>query len=461
MTATLRPYQADMLERAARDFQDVRRVLLQLPTGGGKTVIFSAAAQRETERVAIVAHRRELIRQAHIRTPGSAIYPSAEPQRITVGSIQTFARRLDALPRFGLIVLDEAHHAVAGQYERFLASQPEARVLGVTATPERLDGRGLGTVFERLICGPSVAQLTADEYLKPARVYGPPAPLDLSRVRTTAGDFNAADLEQIMARPSLLGSATEHYERLAAGRPCLVFETSVKLAQESAAAFRAEGWRFACVWGGMGDDARDAALADLAAGRLHGLTSCELISEGLDIPSVSCVILRRPTQSLGMFLQQVGRGLRPDGRWADLVVLDHAGNCLRHGMPDADRVWSLDATKRRGAGIAVAQCPSCYAMHPPAPRCPSCGHSYEAARAEAERRELERLEGELALLSAADRRIRLLRTTPLAVLLKATRTHAELEEIAMARGYAPAWADVRSRYLPRPGATSDGREFMA
>lgn len=461
MIPALRPYQSDMLERTAREFRDVRRVLLQLPTGGGKTVLFSEAARATNERVCIVAHRRELIRQAHARTPGSAIYPSADPQRITVGSIQTLSRRLDSLPRFGLIVLDEAHHAVAGQYERLLASQPDARVLGVTATPERLDGRGLGTVFERLICGPSVAQLTP-LYLKPARVYGPPVPLDLSHVRTTAGEFNAADLEQVMAKPSLLGSATEHYERLAAGRPCLVFEVSVKLAQESAAAFRAEGWRFACVWGGMGDDARDAALADLAAGRLHGLTSCELISEGLDIPSVSCVILRRPTQSLGMFLQQVGRGLRPDGRWPDLVVLDHAGNVLRHGMPDQDRVWSLDATKRRGAGIAVAQCPSCYAMHPPAPRCPSCGHSYEAARAEAERRDLERLEGELALLTAEDRRLRMLRTTPLATLLKAARTHDDLAEIGAARGYAPAWVDVRSRYLPRPGAASSGgSEFVS
>ena len=457
----LRPYQSDLLDRADAAFRDARRVLLQLPTGGGKTVLFSRAAQDEPGRVAIVAHRRELIRQAHRRTPGSAIYPSADPQRITVGSIQTFARRLDALPRFDLIVLDEAHHAVAGQYERLLASQPGARVLGVTATPERLDGRGLGTVFERLICGPSVAQLTADGYLCPARVYGPPAPPDLSRVRTTAGDFNAADLEQIMAAPSLLGSAPEHYERLAAGRSALVFCISVRHAEESAAAFRAEGWRFVCVHGGMTTDARDAALADLAAGRLHGLTSCELISEGLDIPDVGCVIMQRPTQSLGMYLQQVGRGLRPAPGKPDLVVLDHAGNVLRHGLPDADRAWSLDATKRRGAGVAVAQCPSCYAMHPPGPRCPACGHSYEAARAEAERRELERLDGELALLTAEDRRLRMLRETPLATLLKAARTHAELEEIGTARGFHPGWADIRSRFLPRTGAASDGAEFMA
>ena len=464
MTA-LRPYQADAMQRVADAFDGgARRVLLVLPTGGGKTVCFGHAAHGDAGRVAVVAHRRELIRQAHAKIPGSAIYPHpATPARVTVGSVQTFARRLARLPRFDLIVLDEAHHAVAGQYEALIASQPGARVLGVTATPERLDGRGLGTVFDTLICGPSTAELTDGGYLVPAVCYGHAAPPNLSGVRKIAGEFSTADLEQVMGKPQLVGDAVQHYERHAAGRRAIVFECSVELARQSAAAFRADGWRAAAVDGSMPEAERDRAFADFAAGRLQVVTSCSLIDEGLDIPDVGCVVMRRPTASLGRYLQQAGRGLRPSPGKRDCIVLDHAGNVLRHGLPSTDRIWSLSSGKRAGEAVPkVAQCPDCYAMHAPAPACPVCGHDYTPAQAAAERRRIEERDAALVLLTEQDHRIRTLRETPISELLKRATSYDELAEIGRARGYHRKWADVRSRFLPKAGRVeTGGSEFMA
>ena len=460
----LRPYQVDLLDRIDAAFAGgSRRVLLQLPTGGGKTVIFAEHARRHPERVAVVAHRRELIRQAHAKMPGSSVYPSAAPSRVTVGSVQTLARRAGRLPQFGRIVFDEAHHAVAGQYAALIADQPGARVLGVTATPERLDGRGLGEVFDTLIIGPSAAELTDAGYLVPAVCYGQAAPVDLKGVRRIAGDFNTADLEQIMAKPSLIGSAVEHYERLAGGRPAIVFECSVALAEQSAAAFRAEGWRAKSVHGGMTEWDRDAAFADFSAGRLQVITSCSLIDEGLDIPDVGCVIMRRPTESLGRYLQQVGRGLRTAPGKRDCIVLDHAGNVLRHGLPSADRTWSLNAGKRGGEAVPkVKQCESCYALIPPGPVCPCCGHDFRPEQAAAERRRIEEREGALVLLTEADRRIKALRETPLKELLAAATTHDDLAEIGRARRYHPRWADRQAAFMRhRKPAATGGVEFGA
>jgi superfamily II DNA or RNA helicase len=222
----LRPYQTDIVDRLRAAYRMGHRApLLQLATAGGKTIIFAAviaAAHGRGKRVLVAAHRRELIRQASVKLTAAGVphgiiapgYP-ATADLVQVGSIQTLVRRLDRLPNFDLLVLDEAHHAVAAQWMALLEAQVQARVLGVTATPARLDGKGLGVnaggIFDILVEGPPIADLTSDGYLSPARYFVPERKLDTSGVRKVGGDFSAADLEKLMSRDEdciRLGSPT-------------------------------------------------------------------------------------------------------------------------------------------------------------------------------------------------------------------------------------------------------------
>lgn len=459
---SLRPYQSELLAGVAAQYRaGKRRVLACLPTGGGKTVCFAHVAEQEREPVLVLAHRKELIRQAAAKIRGATIYPSPFFNRIAVGSVQTLARRLERLPRFGLIIVDEAHHTVAGQHAALLASQPQARVLGVTATPERLDGRGLGESFDVMVQGPSVRDLIGMGFLAPPHVYAPAAPPDVRAIHTLAGDFSPKDLAHLMDRPSVTGDAVDEYLWRTPFQAAIVFCVSVEHARHTAEAFRAAGVRAVAVSGSDSAADRDGALAGLASGRYEVVCSCSLIDEGLDIPLVSVVIDLAPTKSLGRFLQRVGRGMRPAAGKTHMTLLDHAGNTLRHGMPDEPRDWSLAGRERKSTPVPpTRQCQECFAIHRPAPHCPACGFDYEAARAAAERREIERREGELARLSPEDRRLRHLREAPLAELLKGA-SFDRLQEIATARGYSSQWVKVQTRFRRGTGreAATGGAEF--
>jgi superfamily II DNA or RNA helicase len=448
---TLRPYQEAAVERVRDAYRSgARAPLLVLPTGAGKTVTFSyvvhGAASRG-KRALILVHRRELIRQssAKLSDAGVAhgiIAPGHTPTRdaVQVASVQTLARRLGD-PRYqapGLIVIDEAHHAVAGQWATVCAAYPGARLLGVTATPQRMDGLGLGIEaggpFDAMVTGPTVAELIAGGFLVPAKVFAPAEAPDLSGVRTVRGDYEVSALADAMAAPKIVGNAVEHYARHAAGLPAIVFSPSVAHAEATAEAFRGAGWRAVAASGATDPGERDAAIRGLGTGAVQVLCSCDLISEGLDVPAVGAVILLRPTKSLGLYLQQVGRGLRPAEGKAALIVLDHAGNTLAHGMPDADREWTLAGKKRRqrDAVPPTRQCTECFAVHAPAPSCPECWHVYEMKA-----REIEAVEGSLVEMDAA--RQRALKTGSIYQLLRTAVTRDEVEEIRKARGYKPGW----------------------
>lgn len=438
-----RAYQTTWIVDVLEALAVSRSVLGVMPTGGGKTNMFSEIATEWPGRVLIVAHRRELIKQAIRRVPGAAAYPSATPGRISVGSVQTLGRRLEQMPQFDLVIIDEAHHGVAGGYAGLFGTQHRAKFLGVTATPERLDGRGLGAVFDRMVVGPSTAELIEGGYLSPIETFGPPGgPPDVVKLHTVAGDFSPRDLAQLMDKPKVIGDAVEHYSWHAPGQPAIVFCASVLAAEHTAEAFRAKGWRAVAVSGTTPEHLRDAILGpngSLATGEIEVVCSCALIDEGLDIPNVSCVLDMAPTKSLSKFLQRAGRGLRPAKGKRCLTFLDHAGNCLRHGMPDEVRTWSLNSASRRSSGAPpTRQCPSCYAIHSPRPACPACGFDYERALADVARREAERIEGELARMTPRDKRMKLLRETPLADLLKGA-SHDLIAEIAAARDYHNGW----------------------
>jgi len=400
----LRPYQhqaiAD-LRNACRS--GAKAPLLVLATGSGKTVIFSAIAAASAARgrqVLILVHRRELIHQASAKLTAAGvthgviaagIKPADHP--VQIASVQTLARRLATSTwQPDLIIIDEAHHAVAGQWTRILDNWPAAHRLGVTATPCRLDGRGLGDVFDALIAGPSVQHLTADGYLTPARIYAPPPVADLSGIRTRAGDYATDQAATAMNRPTVTGDAISHYQRLAAGQSAIAFCCTVAHAESVCAAFTAAGITAELLIGGTAD--REQVVEAFAAGSTMVLVTVDVVSEGFDVPAATAAILLRPTQSEGLYLQQVGRVLRPAPGKKSALILDHVGNVTRHGFPDDHRKWSLDAKQRRSntgtPAPSVRTCKECFAAFKPAPICPCCG-----AQCAPEPRKLQQVAGDL------------------------------------------------------------------
>lgn len=389
------------------------RPLLVLPTGGGKTVIFTYVAANSVakgNRVLVLVHRKELLRQTsaalnRFGVTHGLIHPDYSPSyyhACQVASVQSLIRRVakQPIPAPDLIIVDEAHHANAGMWRKIIDLYPKARVLGVTATPCRADGKGLGDVFDEMIVGASIADLIAQGYLVEPIVYAPTVP-DLSQVEIRGGDYALDQLADAMDAKSITGDAIAHYRKHANGKPCVVFCVSREHAQHVAASFVKAGYRAASVDGEMPAEERDKLLSALGNGGIDVVTSCDLISEGTDIPAIGCAILLRPTESLGLYIQQVGRALRLAAGKEEAIILDHAGNCFRHGLPQEDRIWSLNGKAKRKKGeeearIPVKQCPKCFAMHRPTLRqCPSCKyiHPVESREVKEVAGELERIEG--------------------------------------------------------------------
>jgi superfamily II DNA or RNA helicase len=382
----LRSYQDRAIDDLRSAYQSgAKSVLLVAPTGMGKTVIIAAISANAAARgrhVLILVHRRELIHQTSSKLAWvgldhgiiAAGIPSSD-HAVQIASVQTLARRLSRLDwQPTLIIIDEAHHATAGQWARILDHWPDTYRLGVTATPCRLDGCGLRGTFDTMVLGPSVADLIFTGYLSPARIYAPPVVADLQGIRSRGGDYANDQAAAAMDRPTVTGDAIAHYQRLAPGQQAIAFCCNVKHAVSVCDAFKTAGIGAELLLGNTPD--REQVVADFAAHRIRVLVTVDVVSEGFDVPAASCAILLRPTQSLGLYLQQVGRVLRPAPGKEHAVILDHVGNVTRHGFPDDPRDWSLDDRMRRSKGTpapSVRTCPECFAAFKPAPICPVCG----------------------------------------------------------------------------------------
>jgi DNA repair protein RadD len=383
--------------------QGAKAPLLCLPTGGGKTIILATIAAQAAARgrqVLILVHRRELIHQTASKLAWAGLdhgiiaagHPASD-HAVQIASVQTLVRRLSRMAwQPSLVIVDEAHHAAAGSWRQILEHWSDAYRLGVTATPCRLDGRGLSEAFDQLVMGPSVADLVFWGFLSAARIYAPPVVADLSGIRRRAGDYANDQAAAAMDRPTVTGDAIAHYQRLADGQQAIAFCCNVAHAVSVCDAFKTAGISAALLLGGTG--ARDQVVAQYAAGVVRVLVTVDVVSEGFDVPAASCAILLRPTQSLGLYLQQVGRVLRPAPGKDAALILDHVGNVTRHGFPDDPREWSLaEGIVRGGRGTpapSVRTCPECYAAFKPAPQCPVCG-----AQCAPSKRKIEQREGEL------------------------------------------------------------------
>lgn len=327
--------------------------------------------------------------------------------RVYVASAQTLVKRLDIMADHpDLIVIDESHHLTQNStWGKIVDAFPAAKLLPVTATPCRLDGKGLGVesggFADDMVMGPTMRELIDMGYLSEYRVFAPPTVLDLRGVKTRAGDYAKDQLADAMDKPTITGDAVAHYLRLAPGKRAVAFCVSVEHARHVAETFKAAGVPAESLDGSTDPAQREATIARFERGETLVLASCDIVSEGFDLPAIEVAILLRPTKSKSLYLQQVGRALRVFPGKDEALILDHVAAIRTHGFPDDSHEWSLDGdfSKRRAANdnqppVTVQACPKCFSVHRPAPQCPACGHIYTAKE-----RKLEVTDGELIELT--------------------------------------------------------------
>jgi len=439
---TLRPRQSQALQDLRQAYASgARAPVLVAPTGFGKTAVsceIIRGAVAKGRRVWFLAHLREILddtadRLAQAGIPHGQIRAGHRPgpdQPVQVVGVQTAARR-QGLPPPDLVIIDECHLAVAATYRAVLTAAGDPLLLGLTGTPERLDGRGLGELFDRLVATCSTGELIAEGLLARCRVFAPPG-ADLSQLRTRAGEFDQGQAGEILSRPTVVGDALEHWQRLCQGRRGVAFCSTVRHAETVAEQWRSAGLRAVAVSGGSADDDRRAAVELLRSGELDLVACAQLWVAGVDVPALDAVVWLRPTQSLTVWLQGCGRGLRTAPGKADCLILDHVGNALRHGLPQDRREWSLEGRRKRPrqgeAAVGVRQCEECYACYDPAlPACPECG-MVPVVKV----RKLIQTAGELRELEEGARRARRREQGE-------ARTYDDLVRIGKARGMANPW----------------------
>lgn len=424
MSPTLRPYQSRCLDAARQARRSgARRILLVAATGSGKSVMACSMIARAValgDSVLVIGHRKELIDQFYVHLGRVGIVPGilrgsderTDPSaRVQVGTIQTLVRR--DLPPASLVIVDEAHRTPGDSYARVLQAYPRATVLGLTATPCRLDGQPLAEYFDVLVESAPYSELIDAGAIVAPIVYAPRKAPDLSTVRKVAGDYDEGQLDTVMRAPHVIGDVVDTWLERAQGRRTVVFAVSVAHSKELCSEFQTEGVRAAHLDGTTPEDERAQILLDLETGKLQVVCNVGVLTEGWDQPSVKCCVMARPTLSLTFHMQTAGRVLRPwcpECRFACCIhqsqkpiLLDHAGNVARHGLPHEDRVWSLDGKAKLKSETKARVCPSCYAYVEGMP-CPLCGYAPPVAKRELRKAPgvLERIDSAIARERAAD-----------------------------------------------------------
>ena len=380
----LRDYQSAAVARVEeRIAAGKRHVVLVAPTAAGKTVMASkliSSAVADGKSVVVIAHRKELLDQTVDKLARFGIEAGVimgtdkrwnDQRPVQVCSIQTLARRLERRPRASLVIVDECHRATASSYRKVLETWPDAVVIGLTATPWPSQRRGLAELFEDMVLVATPAELIQLGALVEYDAYAYDAP-ELHKVRITAGDFNQRDLGIACNTKVLVGSVVREYLAHAKGRRAIVFPVNIEHSKALIEEFVPAGVRAAHVDGTTPKAERERILASFSEGSITVVASVACLSEGFDAPAAEVCILARPTKSLTLHLQMIGRILRPSPETGKVRALihDHAGNLLRLGLPDDQRDYSLDSTPKRLRELLT--CPLCMAVLPTINRDGTC-----------------------------------------------------------------------------------------
>jgi superfamily II DNA or RNA helicase len=465
MTDVLRPYQVEVIAKFWRAVEaGQRRIIIVAPTASGKTVIaraIIAEARSKANGSLFLAHRREILTQTSSKLcgiPHGVIRPGDQPrpfEMVQVASVQTLHRRAIKagtmeLPEARLVIVDECHHVVARSYRSIIERYPDSVLLGLTATPCRGDGRGLGSIFQTMIQCPQVGELVEQKFLVPTRVYAPVDP-DLRGVQVQRGDYVESELADRMDQPKLVGDIVTNWVKFGERRKTICFATSVRHSIHIRDEFIASGVRAEHIDGTTPMDERDATLAQLASGEIDVVTNCMVLTEGWDMPALGCLILARPTKQLGLYRQMVGRGLRPAPDKTNCVVIDHSGVTFRLGFVEDSVTWTLDPDHKaenpthaarggdRPGGPKIVECPECGTARVGGMACLTCG--YLPVRSPCA---VAVIDGDLGLVDSTRRA----RPNPDDSRIR-EEWHGMLAAIAAERDYRPGW--VAHQYRKRFG----------
>ncbi len=377
-----------------------RSMLLQAPTGSGKTVIAAQLIHGAEERGSpciFFAHRRELIYQCSDKlkefgvTHGMIMSGEFEDSwpLVQIASIDTFRARAMKRqklkwPPAKVVIIDEAHRSLAPTYLKMIERYKDmgAVILGLTATPMRADGKGLGHVYDHMVQTPNVQELINRGYLVMPKHFAPTIP-DLMGVKTTRGDYNETQLQEVMDRNELVGDTISNWMRLAGDRQTIVFASGVAHSIHLRDEFLKAGVKAAHIDGTTPDYERDKIIKQVRERKIQVICNCMVLTEGFDEPSLSCCVLARPTKNYGLYLQMAGRVLRPADNKEDAYIIDHSGAVYRHGRVNEPFMWSLDtkgvpeketARQQRLREKTTITCVKCSAIYSGQLNCPMCNH---------------------------------------------------------------------------------------
>lgn len=435
----LRDYQNELLDKTRAAYREgYHAPCIVAPCGAGKSVITAEMAKCATEkgnRVLFLVHRQELCEQIF----NTFVKWGVNMHLCQIGMVQTICRRLSKIAKPSLIITDENHHSLAGSYRKIYDYWPDVQRVGVTATPIRLNGGGLGDVNDVLILGPSVKQLISWGNLSPFKYYAPRV-IDTSKLRIKHGDYVQADIEEAFNKNAVYGDVIAHYQKLSDGLQAICYCVSIEQSKKMAFEFSKAGINARHLDGDTPKEVRNSVVQQFREGVVKILCNVDLISEGFDVPDCNTAILLRPTQSLSLYIQQAMRCMRyKPGKTA--IIIDHVGNVNRFGMPDVDRSWDLTpkkkGSKKKVEEIPIRQCLECFAVFRAEDKvCPSCGW-----KPEKQVREVEEMKNE-ELVEVESQPFYLDFREP-----EDCSSLAELQELARNRGYKSGWAYYQAKRM--------------
>lgn len=400
-------------------------------------------AQSRGNVVWFLVHRRELLNQ----TVDTFDRFGINRETIYIDMVNTVSRRLDNLhiPAPDLIIFDEAHFSAAKTWQRIIDRFPDAYIVGLTATPTRLDGKPLGDIYDTLVEGKSIGSLIDDGYLSPYKYYAPSV-IDMTGVSVKRGDYDKKELEEKLMKSAIYGDVVQSYRQYADGKQTVVYCASRNHSKEVAQAFTDAGYSAVHFDGDTPQKERENIIQRFRDGDITIVCNVDLISVGFDMPAIECAILLRPTQSTALYIQQASRALRKqEGKTA--IILDHVGNYTRHGLPDDEHTWTLDErfngeTKHDEDGmLLVRQCENCFAVYETKlGKCPQCGAAVEPTQEELEiKKEIELKEIKRQEEQERKERVSAYKDETECRNLEELATYAKL------KGYKPGWTYFQSR----------------
>ena len=444
----LRPYQSNIITKTYDAIRSgARHVLICLPTGGGKTAISSEIVRRCFEkgnRSIFCVHRQELMAQTFQTYVKNGLSPALikagarehAENPCQIAMITTLVNRLERYPKEDVLIMDEAHHQASNTWAKVADFYKNAVIIGLSATPCRLDGKPLNKFFDVMVEETTTKQLIKDGYLVPYQYFAPSEIDESGLVLGSNGEYTRESVEAVIKTSAVIGNNIKTYKELCYGKRNVVFAVNRKHAEAVCAEYNKAGIPAEMLDGTCSDRERKETLARFGKNETKVLVNVDLFGEGFDLPAIEVVSLLRPTHSTALYLQQVGRALRtcPEIGKTQAIILDHVNNYKRHGFPDDERQWSLDGkirtTKSEESLVRIKRCPVCFFAHPPALVCPNCGYEYQS-----DGRTIEEINGKLVMIGSSEykeeRKIEVIKAKSL----------TELVQIEKDRGYKKYWAE--------------------